>query len=104
MAHAEIESGICGFTTQVTTCNLGNYQIEISIKSDCPDIKKLAGAVEQVNALKEISFRQGDPEIIQAEKTNCSHASCPVPIGILKAVEVEAGLALPENVRIRLRK
>lgn len=104
MSHAEIKSGICGFTTQVTTCSLGNYQIEISIKSDCPDIKKIAETVEQVNALKEISFRQGDPEIIQAGKTYCSHASCPVPVGILKAVEVEAGLALPENVRIRLRK
>jgi hypothetical protein len=28
------------------------------------------------------------------------HVSCPVPSGILKALEVEAGLALPKDVKI----
>jgi hypothetical protein len=32
----------------------------------------------------------------------CPHAACPVPVGILKAVEVEAGLALAANVSIEV--
>ena len=34
----------------------------------------------------------------------CTHAACPVPVGIIKAVEIEAGLALPTDVSIKLTK
>ncbi len=34
----------------------------------------------------------------------CSHAACPVPVGIIKAVEVEAGLALPEDAHIKVSR
>ena len=34
----------------------------------------------------------------------CTHAACPVPVGIIKAVEVEAKLALPADVSIKLTK
>jgi hypothetical protein len=34
----------------------------------------------------------------------CSHAACPVPVGIIKAIEVEAHLALPADVTIKLSK
>jgi hypothetical protein len=35
---------------------------------------------------------------------HCTHAACPVPVGIIKAVEVETGLALPADVSIKLSK
>jgi hypothetical protein len=34
----------------------------------------------------------------------CTHAACPVASGIIKAVEVEAGLALPGDVSIKISK
>jgi hypothetical protein len=32
----------------------------------------------------------------------CSHAACPVPVGIIKAIEVESNLALPADVTIKV--
>jgi hypothetical protein len=33
---------------------------------------------------------------------HCKHAACPVPSGIIKAVEVASGLALPKNASIQV--
>jgi hypothetical protein len=33
---------------------------------------------------------------------HCKHAACPVPSGIIKAVEVASGLALPKDASIQV--
>ena len=33
---------------------------------------------------------------------HCKHAACPVPSGIIKAIEVAAGLALPKDAHIEV--
>jgi hypothetical protein len=35
---------------------------------------------------------------------HCPHAACPVPVGVVKTIEVEAKLALPADVTIKLSK
>jgi len=77
---------------------------KLVISSDCKDIQKLAEDLKQVNPFQEISFRQSIPQTIQLGMQHCSHAACPVPVGIIKAIEVEAKLALPSDVSIKLSK
>lgn len=103
MAKAEIQPGSCGFTTNVETTLEGDA-CKISITSECPAIRKLAEELVEVNPYQEISFRRRTPTILQMGARHCTHAACPVPVGIIKAVEVEAGLALPADVYIRLSK
>lgn len=76
----------------------------LAIESDCAAIQKLAQDLRQVNPLQEISFRQSIPQTIQLGMQYCTHAACPVPVGIIKAIEVEAKLALPADVTIKLSK
>ena len=102
MAKAEIQAGVCGFTTQAKAEQGENHQVHLQITSGCPDIQELADDLQEVNAFQEISFRKGVPSILQKSHLHCSHASCPVPAGIIKAVEVAAGLALPRDVTIVL--
>lgn len=106
MAKATIDSGICGHITHVSASKTEGYQVTLDIVSDCPDIQKLAEDpdVVEVNALEEISFRQGEPRILAKGREHCAHGSCPVPAGIIKVVEVEAGLALPKDVTIKFEK
>jgi hypothetical protein len=33
---------------------------------------------------------------------HCKHTSCPVPSGIVKAVEVASGMALPKDASIKV--
>jgi len=104
MAKAEIIPGNCGFTTQVDARMDGDV-CKIALVSDCKAIQKLAQELTEVDPYKEISFRRNNmPSILQTGIKYCTHAACPVPVGIIKAVEVEAGMTLPTDVVIHLSK
>jgi len=103
MATACIEAGICGFTTTVRTRAEG-ATTKVEIESDCEHIKKLAVALTEVDPFREITFRGEGPLTYEMARRHCAHAACPVPTGILKAIEVEAGLALPKDVTITVTK
>jgi hypothetical protein len=77
---------------------------KLSINSECAAIRQLAEELTEVNPYQEISFKRAMPKIHEAGHKFCTHAACPVPVGILKAVEVEAKLALPTDVTIKLAK
>ena len=103
MAKAEVMAGNCGFTTQIEAKMNGNT-CELHITSDCKAIGRMAEELTQVNPYQEISFKRGIPLIHEAGIKHCTHAACPVPVSIVKAVEIEAGLALPTDVTIKLSK
>jgi hypothetical protein len=103
MAKAEIFAGNCGMNTTVEATMNGKV-CNISITSDCEAIRRMAEEITEVNPYKEISYRRAMPKIHEAGHKHCYHAACPVPVGIIKAMEIEAGLALPEDVTIRLSK
>ena len=103
MAKSEIFAGICGFYTQVEAKMDGDL-VNFNIQSECPGIQQLALELTQVNPYKEISSRRAVPLTLQAGLKHCTHAACPVPVGIIKAMEVEAGLALPMDVSIKVSK
>jgi hypothetical protein len=104
MAKAEIFSGACGFTTTVIARRNGHDGVLLDIHSECAAIQRLGEHLAEVDPLKEISFRRQLPQTYEAAHQYCSHAACPVPSGIIKAVEVEAGLALPRDVSIKISK
>jgi hypothetical protein len=104
MAKAEICSGICGFTTTVDAEMNGSGQVELKIESNCKAIERLANELTLVDPFREFTFRGEGPLTLQMATKYCSHAACPVPVGIIKAVEIEAGLALPADVSIKLSK
>jgi hypothetical protein len=103
MAKTEIFAGVCGFHT-VVEAQMNEEMVDLTIQSECAAIQKLAQELTQVNPYKEISARRAVPAALQAGLKYCTHAACPVPVGIIKAVEVAAGLALPMDVTIRVSK
>ncbi|MFZ5819423.1 MAG: DUF6951 family protein [Chloroflexota bacterium] len=103
MAKAEIFAGNCGFNTEVEASMDGKV-CKLSITSECAAIRKMAEELTEVDPYQEMSFRRAMPKIHAAGHKYCSHTACPVPVGILKAVEIEAKLALPTDVTIKLSK
>ena len=103
MAKAEIESGQCGFAT-VVIASMNEKVCSLSITSDCEAIQKLASELTEVEPFREISFNQNAPLTFEMAAKSCPHAACPVPVGIIKAVEIEAGMAVPADVSIKLSK
>lgn len=104
MAKAEIDPGICGFHTTCIATKNADGTINLSIKSGCKAVLKLADQFETVEPMKEVFFRKSVPGILAAAPQCLSHPACPVPSGILKAIEVEAGFALPKDVQIKVTK
>jgi hypothetical protein len=105
MAKAEIHAGICGYTTVVQTAATDDPQrVTVTIESSCSAIQRLAQNLTEVNPFQEFSFRKEGPLTLKMAAQYCSHAACPVPAGIIKAIEIAAGLALPADVSIKVSK
>ena len=103
MARAESIAGNGGYITTVDATMDGQV-CKLAVESECKAIRKMSAELPEVNPFKEISFRKNMPTIITAGIQHCTHAACPVPVGIIKAVEIEAKLALPTDVTIKLSK
>lgn len=103
MAKAEIFSGICGFSAVVKT-KMDGAQVTIAVDSDCDAIQRLGDELKAVDPWQEITFRGEGPLTLKMGVKHCYHPACPVPVGIVKAIEVEAGLALPKDATIKLSK
>ena len=102
MSKAEIFAGVCGFHSTVIAKGDGDA-VQLTITSECEAIQRLGQNFTQVDPFREISFRRGNmPSSLAAGHLYCTHAACPVPVGIIKAIEVEAGLALPRDVEIKI--
>jgi hypothetical protein len=103
MSKAEINAGVCQHVTTVEAKMEGKL-CKLSITSDCKAIEQLAEALPEVTPMLEISCKRATPQILQMGMKHCYHAACPVPVGIIKAVEVEGKLALPKDVLIKVSK
>ncbi len=99
MARVRIDSGVCGFWTTVETEADDMMQVSVKIESNCQHCQALARELTQVSPFKEISPRGGGV-ILELSRKHLAHAACPVPAGVVKAVEVAAGLALPRPASI----
>jgi len=103
VASAKVFSGICGFHTHIIAKE-DEDKIRLHIESDCSAIMRLAEQLTEVDPFQEITFRKAGPLTLQLGAKYCLHTACPVPVGIIKAVEVEANLALPMDASIQVSR
>ncbi len=102
MVEVKIVSGICGFETEVQVENESKYQCTVQLRSTCPHVTRMAEKINRVDAMAEL-FKKGQSQILTASQ-NLPHVTCPAAVGILKAVEAAAGLALPKDASITFLK
>lgn len=107
-AKAEIEAGVCGFKTiAVVTCDDGQ-NVSIDIHSGCEKVRGMATALAAkgpVDTYQEIS--PASPSVVLAvarESLKGCCAACAAPVGVFKAMQVAAGLALSKDISIKLSK
>jgi hypothetical protein len=101
---AEIAAGVCGFATTVAA-EANEESVTLTITTDCQKVQGLAEALHgrQIDAYEEI-HRGHDGAIMTAVRAHllgCC-AGCAVPVGIFKAMQVAARVALPKDVTIAM--
>ncbi len=99
MTKVKVNSGICGFTTTVTVEKIGNKKVRISLDSQCEMVSKMTADIPVLDLMAAFTNHLNNP-VYKAAAKNLKHVACPVPAGILKAVEVELGLCLPKDAAI----
>jgi hypothetical protein len=107
MTKVKVYAGICGFTTIIEAEDQGAYQAVIKINSQCQNWTKVNETLDgkPLDAMQELFKNKDtgrvDSEFIDLSLTMIPHVSCPVISGVLKALEVSVGLALPKDAEIR---
>ncbi len=103
--RAEIQAGVCGFTTSVLADAPDDQMVTLTITTDCEQIARLAAALNDrpIDAYDEIAkgFDGVIMPLVRANLSGCC-AGCAVPVGIFKAVQVAARVALPRPVAIEM--
>ncbi|UWG98416.1 hypothetical protein LPY66_06315 [Dehalobacter sp. DCM] len=110
MAIGIIQCGVCGFTLNVeakkdiSEADSRSKIIKLKITSDCPNFKKMADELTEVDAYKEMFNKLHTGKVYEIFAKYSPHPSCPGVSGILKTVEVEAGLALVQTASMSISK
>lgn len=101
----KVISGICGMITEIrATSDDQSGTVKLEFNTQCENIQQLANELDAVNPFEEIAFRGEGPKTMRLAAKHCKHAACPVPSGIIKAIEVASGLALPKDATIEVKK
>ena len=104
---AQIQAGVCGFTTKVAADSPDDQNVTLTIETDCDKIAALAEALDgkEIDAYDEIA-KGFDGVVMTAVRSGLSGccAGCAVPVGIFKALQAAARVALPRDVAITIRE
>jgi hypothetical protein len=98
-----VEAGICGFTTAIEATKTGKRRVSVVVESDCEAVAGMNGDLQDLGWLEALG-PPGKSAVWECVCQHLKHPSCPVPIGIMKAIEAELELALPRDVVIHFEK
>jgi hypothetical protein len=100
MTRVSIDPGICGFPTIVEIEKIGKRKFSVILTTECEKLGQLASHIETLD-LVDIFKHPKDSRLYDVVADCKIHPACPAPVGIIKALEVEAGTALARDVVIR---
>lgn len=107
-ALVNVDAGVCGFMTTIKAKSGDGQMVAFDMESGCEKITALARLLAEkcaVDAFQEISPVAESVILSTARITNKGCCSgCVVPPAIFKAMQVAAGLALPQDVTMRIAK
>ncbi|MBB6217317.1 cell wall assembly regulator SMI1 [Anaerosolibacter carboniphilus] len=104
MSTVIVHPGVCGMEAKIVVHKKDRKTSEIHIESKCNHINQMAEELKELNGMNECFSKFSSSLVYQVTDKYCKHLACPVPSAIIKAIEVEMGLALPRNVEMIITK
>ena len=99
MTGVVVNAGICGFTATIKISKIAKRKVDIKIISDCEMVIKLSESIPELDT-RDVLKPGAASEVHHQASIHALHTACPVPVAILKAIEVEMGMALARDVMI----
>ena len=106
MVNVEINAGICGFVTNAKVASEDSQNVTFDVESQCEKIAMLGNnlsAKGPIDAYQEIN-PDGNSVLMGTVRETLKGccAGCAVPVGLFKAMQVAASIALPKDISIRI--
>jgi hypothetical protein len=103
MTTAEVSCGSCGFKALIRAQRDADGRVSVELESECPMLRQFASRLQPIDPEVdgETFFRSS---VYQAADACLRHIDCLAPVAVVRAVQVEAGMALPHAVELRIVK
>jgi len=101
-----IDAGICGFQTRIHADSDDEQNVTFKIVSGCEKARAFGNALMvkgPVDGYAELGAG-ADGVILTTARENLKGccAACAVPVGVFKAMQVAAGVALPKDITLQI--
>jgi hypothetical protein len=100
MTRIVVEPGICEFTTVVEVTRLSAWRVRVVINTGCEMVSEMNSELEELD-WRDVLRQEWDSAVYKSSARHIRHAACPIPIAILKAIEVEVGAAVPKDITMQ---
>ena len=101
--RVEVFAGVCGHSAVIDVTKVDDAHVQVVITSACEQITDMnpdLARVQWKGKGHEVFKRMTESAVYQSAAQHIRHTACPIPAAILKAIEVEVGIALPKDVTI----
>ncbi len=101
--RVEVFAGVCGHSAIIDVTTVDDVQVQVVITSACEQITDMNSDLARVQWKgkgHEVFKRMTESAVYRSAAQHIRHTACPIPAAILKAIEVEVGIALPKDVTI----
>ena len=100
-AKINVDAGACRFRTTIQAAASDDMMtVKLTIVSDCPNVKKLASKIGDVDSMDAVASRILDNGLMRICSEFIPHPACPIPCALVKACEVAMDTAVKKDVTI----
>jgi hypothetical protein len=100
MTRVTADAGACGFSATIEVERIDRSIVRATIHSACEQITAMNPDLSELNWRRGVFCKMTESRVYQSASQHIQHAACPIPAAILKAIEVEVGIALAKDLVI----
>lgn len=101
--RVEVYAGVCGHSAIIDVTKVDDAHVQVVVTSECDQITAMNPDLTRVQWKgkgHEVFKRMTESAVYHSAARHIRHTACPIPTAILKAIEVEVGIALPKDITI----
>ncbi len=97
-----VDSGVCKMKTKIVAEQDDTMMVNLKLESDCPYVLRMSWKFQPVNPYTELEAPMNETDVYGWASEELPHAACPVPCGIIKAIEVASDMGVKRNASIEI--
>lgn len=104
MTKVRLNSGACGYTSVIKVKALDKKRVQINIITACRMIQAFNKELLVIDWTKGVFDRFCHSLIYKTAHEKLKHTDCPVPMAIIKAIQVEINGATPKDITLKFEQ